>query len=274
MESLIWLQDVAEGGCRLVLTSAGRVEAPNIAPDGRSLLVNSEGGLCRVPLDQPALMPVETGIAGRCNNDHGFSPDGRWIAFSAHRGRGAELFLMPAAGGGARLLVEARPSWFHAFAPDGGRIAYAAARAGGPVDICTARAADGADERRLTGGEGHSDGPDYAADGRHIYYNSDRGGQAQIWRMGADGTGQRQLFADGRVNWFPHPSPDGAWVSYLSYPPGTEGHPADLPVDICLIRPDGSDRAVMRSILGGQGTMNVPHWSRDGRYLAFVSYRP
>ena len=40
-----------------------------------------------------------------------------------------------------------------------------------------------------------------------IYYNCDRDGHAQIWVMNADGSGQRKLFADDHVNWFPHPSP-------------------------------------------------------------------
>ena len=47
---------------------------------------------------------------------------------------------------------------------------------------------------------------------------------------------------DERVNWFPHISPDGEWIVYLSYPPGTVGHPPDKDVILRLMRPDGSER--------------------------------
>ncbi len=271
MTSRIGIYELATGRVRPVLDCPDRIEAPNFLPGGEGLLVNGGGRLFRVPFAAPGLVPFDSGFADHCNNDHGFSPDGRWLALSHHAGRGSEVFVVPAAGGAPQPVTRLAPSWFHGWSPDGARIAYAAVRQGRVVDICTA-AADGSDERRLTNGEGHADGPDYSADGRHIYYNCDRGGHAQIWRMGADGGDQVRLFADARVNWFPHPSPDGRWVSYLSYPPGTAGHPADLPVQICLMRPDGSDRRVVVELRGGQGTMNVPHWSADGRSFAFVAY--
>jgi Tol biopolymer transport system component len=123
-------------------------------------------------------------------------------------------------------------------------------------------------------GEGHCDGPDYSPDGSLIYYNCDRGGHAQIWVMAADGSGQRQLFADDQVNWFPHPSPDGRLLVYLAYPPGTLGHPADLDVALVLCDPDGGNRRRVREFTGGQGTINVPSWSPDASAFAYVRYVP
>ncbi|NBO20817.1 MAG: biopolymer transporter Tol, partial [Rhodobacteraceae bacterium] len=107
-----------------------------------------------------------------------------------------------------------------------------------------------------------------------VYFNSDRGGHAQIWVMGADGADARPLFSDDRVNWFPHPSPDGRHLIWLSYPPGTLGHPADLAVQIWRGDPDGANRAPLLSFTGGQGSLNVPSWAPDSRGFAFVSYRP
>lgn len=273
MRSIIEIHEVATGAVREVLAVEGRIEAPNWDPAGDNLLVNGEGRLYRVALANPALLAVKTGFAVKCNNDHGISPDGARIVVSHHTGRGSEIFVLPAGGGEPVAVTQHAPSWWHGWAPDGKRLAYVAKRGEGPIDVYTI-AVEGGEEVRLTGGEGHCDGPDYSADGARIYYNCDRTGQAQIWVMAADGTGQRQLFADDQVNWFPHPSPDGQWLVYLAFPPGTLGHPADLPVALVLCDPEGRDRRRIREFIGGQGTINVPSWSPDSSAFAYVRYEP
>jgi Tol biopolymer transport system component len=270
MQSFLEIHDLTTGKTRLVLTHDGVIEAPNWAPSGDHLLVNGDGHLFRVPLDAPQLVKVETGYT-KLNNDHGISPDGRWIVFSNHLGMGSEIFVMPAEGGPARLVSPQAPSWWHGWSPDGQRLAYVAARGSRVIDVYTIPVEGGA-ETRLTQGEGHCDGPDYAPDGCSIYYNCDRGGHAQIWVMAADGSNQRQLFADDQVNWFPHPSPDGRHLLYLAYPPGTLGHPAMLPVALCLCDPDGGNRRRLLEFTGGQGSINVPCWAPDGSAFAYVRY--
>lgn len=274
MRSYLEIYDLKAGASRLVLEVEGRIEAPNWDPDGQSLLINGEGRLFRVPLADPRMIAVETGPATRCNNDHGISPDGSQIVLSSHHeGAGSQIYLIPAAGGEPVKVSPQAPSWWHGWSPDGKTLAYVAARGGSRVvDVFTL--ALGGEERRLTQGEGHCDGPDFAPDGSRIYYNCDRSGHAQIWVMQADGSGQRQLFADDRVNWFPHPSPDGRHVLYLAYPKGTEGHPADLQVSLWLMDPEGGGRRQLLSFTGGQGTMNVPNWAPDSQAFAYVRYAP
>ncbi len=102
MISSLELWDISAGVSRVVLQSAARIEAPNWSPCGTYLLVNSDGRLFKVPLSDPKLVPLDTGFATRCNNDHGISPDGKTIVLSNHRDNGAEIFLMPAAGGTPR----------------------------------------------------------------------------------------------------------------------------------------------------------------------------
>ncbi|HEX9857066.1 MAG TPA: hypothetical protein VGA75_01840 [Paracoccaceae bacterium] len=270
MRSSLEIYALATGQVRVVLQTERLIEAPNWHPSGGWLLVNGGGRLWRVDLAAPALVAVETGFADRCNNDHGFSPDGASIALTHHTDRGAEIFLMPSGGGVPVAVTEHAPSWWHGWSPDGRDMVYAAARGGSRVVDIHARV--NGREVRLTHGEGHSDGPEYSADGRWIYYNCDRTGHAQIWRMRADGTGQALLFADARVNWFPHPSPDGRHVLYLAYPPGTEGHPRDLPVELRLMDPDGGNRRRAVALNGGQGSVNVPCWAPDGSAFAFMRY--
>jgi len=270
MRSFLEIHDLASGETRLVLATDRLIEAPNWHPDGW-LLVNGDGRLYRVPLASPDLQLLDTGTVRRCNNDHGFSPDGTQIILSSHTGRGSEIFLMPVAGGVPEPVTRNAPSWWHGWSPDGARIVYAAARGGPRVDIWSCPAGGG-EERRLTFGEGHSDGPDYSADGAFIYYNCDRSGHAQIWRMRPDGTGHEQVFADRFVNWFPHPSPDGRHVLYLAYPAGTEGHPRDRQVALVLMDPDGGNRRTVAAFNGGQGSINVPCWAPDGTAFAFMRY--
>lgn len=251
-----------------------RLQAPSHAPCGRWLLVNAGGALYRVPLEAPRLEPIPSDVALRCNNDHGFSGDGRILFGSHHEGQGAQIYAMPMAGGAVERISSQPPSWWHGLSPDGASMVYAAVRPGATELDIYRRALAGGTEIRLTQGEGHNDGPEFSADGRQIYWNSDRGGHAQIWAMAADGSGQRRLFADDWVNWFPHPSPCGQWLVWLAYPPGTLGHPFDLPVRLLLSDAQGRGARVMAEFTGGQGTINVPPWAPDSRAFAFISYEP
>lgn len=124
----------------------------------------------------------------------------------------------------------------------------------------------------MVGGGGHHDGPDYTPDGGWIWFNSDRGGSMQLWRVHPDGSGLEQMTFDERVNWFPHPSPDGRHVAYLAYEHGVEGHPACKHVELRLMPQDGGRTETVLSIFGGQGTINVPSWAPDGDRFAFVRY--
>lgn len=271
MRSFLEIYDLDSGKVTPVLSSPDLIEAPNWSPDGSYLLINGGGRLFKVPLDAPAMQPLNTGAAIQCNNDHGISPDGATIVISCHHeGEGSRIYHLPATGGDPVRITPQAPSWWHGMSPDGQTLAYVAARGSRVIDVYTKRR--GQDEQRLTMGEGHCDGPDYSPDGSRIYYNCDRDGHAQIWVMAADGSGQRKLFADDHVNWFPHPSPDGKGLVYLAYPPGTLGHPPDLAVALVLCDMEGGNRRRVLEFNGGQGTINVPSWAPDGRRFAFMRY--
>ncbi len=258
---------------RVIWTTTDLIEAPNWSRDGRSLIFNSKGRLQRIAVAGGEPQPIDTGLATRCNNDHGISPDGATLVISDqsqgdHKSR---IYTLPIAGGTPKLITEAAPSYWHGWSPDGKTLAYCAER-NGEFDIYTIPVSGGA-ETRLTTAKGLDDGPDYTADGQWIYFNSDRSGRMQVWRMRTDGSTQEQVTDDEFNNWFPHPSPDGKWLVFLSYEKDVKGHPENKDVTLRVMPLSGGKIEVLAKLFGGQGTINVPSWSPDSLRVAFVSYQ-
>ena len=87
-----------------------------------------------------------------------------------------------------------------------------------------------------------------------------------------DGQVERLAVSD-TVDWFPHLSPDGTYAAYLAFPPGTQGHPADLDVEVRVVSTQDWSTPLQRyPLFGGQGTLNVNSWSPDATRLAYVAY--
>ncbi len=250
------------------------IEAPNWTPDGATLLVNGDGGLFRLSIDNPvSLSPVDLGFATEINNDHGISADGRQIVISDKTEYGKScIYVLPAAGGVPRQVTAHLPSYWHGWSPDGLTLAYCGIR-GDEFDIYTIPV-EGGEEHRLTFAEGRNDGPDYSPCGSWIYFNSSRTGLMQIWRMRVDGSGLERLTADGFGDWFPHPSPRGDKVLLISYDADVFDHPRDKAVRMRLMDPDGGNLETLFELFGGQGSINVPNWSPDGSQFAYVRYFP
>ncbi len=256
---------------RVIYQTTNHIEAPNWSRDGKTLLFNSNGHIYRLAATGGEPEAIDTGFATRCNNDHGLSPDGAWLAISDQSRQGKSLiYIVPASGGEPRQITTLGPSYWHGWSPDGLTLAYCAER-DKQFDVYTIPAAGGT-ETRLTTAAGLDDGPEYTADGKFIYFNSERSGSMQIWRMKPDGSQQEQVTSDERNNWFPHPSPDGKWLVFLTYEKGVLGHPANQSVQLRLMPLGGGPIQELAKLFGGQGTINVPSWSPDSRQVAFVSY--
>jgi TolB protein len=269
--------DISSGRIETVYRADRRFEAPNWSHDGKYFLLNSEGRLYRLPIGARQLDPVETGTAARINNDHGISPDGRSLVISHEPTDDwltSSVSTLPIGGGTPQQITTKAPSFWHGWSPDGKTLAFVGRRGGDDeFDIYTIPV-NGGEEQRITTCKGLDDGPDYSPDGAFIYYNSFCSGKMEIWRMRPDGTRAEQLTHDAYANWFPHPSPDGRWIVYLSFLEDQgQDHPFGKQVKLRLMNlRDGSVRDLTPEFFGGQGTINVPSWSPDSRRVAFVTY--
>jgi hypothetical protein len=267
-------QTIASTDRRVCYVTPTHIEASNWLPDGKTLIFNSAGRIQRIPVAGGQPETIDTGFATRCNNDHGVSPDGSRLVISdqSQGERDSLIYTLPITGGTPQLITPVGPSYWHGWSPDGKMLTYCARR-DGAFGIFTIPAAGGGHETRLTTARGLDDGPEYSHDGQHIYFNSDRTGRMQIWRMRADGSSPEQVISDDYNNWFPHLSPDGRYMVFLSYDKDVTGHPPNRDVTLRLMTLSSKKIDVLARLFGGQGTLNVPCWSPDSKQIAFVTYQ-
>jgi Tol biopolymer transport system component len=280
--SVLELLDVTTGDRRVVRASEQPFEAPNWTRDGGSLIYNTSGAgdtrgrLVRYDLATGETATIGTATNTRNNNDHVLSFDGTMLGISDQsQPGGSAVYTVPLAGGTPKRITANAPSYMHGWSPDGKTLVYTGGRGKDTpeFDIYAMNADGSGTERNLTNSKGLDDGPEYSPDGKFIYFNSVRSGSMQIWRMKPDGSEPEQITSDGWNNWFPHVSPDGQSVVFISFP--TDVAPAEHPyykhVLLRVMPAGGGPVRVVAYVYGGQGTMNVPSWSPDSRMIAFVS---
>ncbi|MEP7339711.1 MAG: biopolymer transporter TolR [Acidobacteriota bacterium] len=275
------VMDLATKERKVLYRVKDSLQAHNWTRDGKALIYNHNGLLYRFNLATRTPAPLDTGDIKRNNNDHVISFDGKMLGISstsAEDGNVSMIYTVPITGGKPVKVTKKGHSYLHTWSPDGKFLLFTGRR-NDELDIYKIPA-NGGEEVQLTTAKGVDDGPEYTPDGKYIYFNSFRTGLMQIWRMKPDGSEQTQITNDEFNNWFPHISPDGKWIVFISFPkdiaPGD--HPFYkhvylrlLPTTMPVGANGGSAPKVIAYLYGGQGTINVPSWSPDGKKIAFVS---
>jgi Tol biopolymer transport system component len=175
----------------LTKDNAGNDTMPAFSPDGKQIAFRSDrdgGGI---------FVMGATGESVRRLSDFGYnpswSPDGRSIvvanepvAFSPEgRTTDSHLWLVDVASGAKKQLTDV-DSVQPAFSPNGLRIAFWGVSKGGQRDIRTV-AANGAETPVAVTDDVPLDwNPVWSADGRYLYFGSNRDGTMNLWRVPID----------------------------------------------------------------------------------------
>ncbi len=195
----IYIAHIYEGTQDTPTANRGQNWLPTWSPDGSRIaftsnrdgnpelyVMNRDGSNVRRITNHPRIDTTPT-----------WSPTGTQIAFTSDRAGTPQIYIVGADGLNLRRLTTAesyadRPTWSPA---PFNEIAFAA-RSGPRYDIKVYDLASG-QTRQITFGEGSNESPAYAPNGRHLAFSSTRSGRAQIYTVGRDGRGVRQITRDG-----------------------------------------------------------------------------
>jgi tricorn protease len=229
----IWTVPAGGGEARLLVSHPATESRPLYSPSGDQLAFVSN----RTGAGDIYVLTFKTGALRRLTFDDApemldaWSRDGRWIYFSSssHDIAGMnDIYRVPVDGGTPMPVSADRyvNEYFAAPAPDGARMAFTAR--GIPSSQWWRKGHSHIDESEIwilddgaaksytpvTEGGAKQMWPMWAADGRTLFYVSDRGGAQNIWRQEPGKPGvQVTRFTEGRVLW-PTISTDGRRVAF------------------------------------------------------------
>jgi len=188
-------------------------DQPALSPDGKVVVFvsNRDGNneLYVVGADGAGLRRVTNTPYPEI--DPSFSPDGRWIIYTSMAEGDKDIVRLPLAGGEPEELVAGEGDQFMArMAPDG---ALVYVENGGDEEIVFYK--DGA-KKNLSQAPGLDLMPSFSADGRVVYFTSNRGGDYDLLAVNRDGSGMKELItlesSEGRAA----VSPDGQYLAVAS----------------------------------------------------------
>jgi len=191
------------------------------------------------------------------------------LAFVSNRGGQPQIYLINVDGGDEHQLTDlaagaCQPAW----SPDGMMLAYTSPcsanrdeYSGSSVFVMNVDSQDVPSEPSLLVvalGGGDYD-PDWSYDGLRLAFTSWRTGRPQIFTIGVDGKGLRNVNDDLAFNWSPSWAPDGSQIAILSGRGGQE--------EIWLVPDDGGEEK--RYTHSDGQDIARPDWSPDGGTILF-----
>ncbi|HVZ10417.1 Tol-Pal system beta propeller repeat protein TolB [Rhodopila sp.] len=188
-----------------------------------------------------------------------FHPTKDIIAFMSYANNKPRVYLFDLSSGRQTLLGDFNGMTFAPrFAPDGNSVIMALTNGAGGSDIISVDLGSRS-SRRLTQSGAIDVSPCYSPDGSQIVFASDRGGNQQIYVMGAGGGGARRISFGAGNYATPVWSPRGDLIAFTRYG-SSESNFA-----IGVMRPDGSGERILSEGWDVEG----PTFAPNGRVLMF-----
>jgi tricorn protease len=286
----LWTAPLAGGDARLLVSHAANESQPSYSPDGRTVAFVSD----RTGGGDIYLLTLATGDLRRLTFDDGndmldgWSRDGQWIYFTSNSREiaGGDIYRVRVSGGMPMAVTADRftNEFAAASSPDGKALAFSA-RGNGPgqwwrkghshldeSEIWIQRGLSTSSYEKVVDRGSKNYWPMWAADGRSLYFMSDRTGAENIWTQPVGGGSPRQLtqFRAGRVLW-PDISTDGRTIVFerdfsIWSLDVSSGKAAQVP-----IRRRGASIGPVSEHLTLNANFSNLALSPDGRKVAFVA---
>ena len=247
----------ADGSDQHVLVAWPLVQSyyPSFAPDGQSVIFASNYGgefaLYEANLDGEitAIPTVSQEVASP-----DISPDGEWIAFTIVSDVAANVIALTPRGGGEVTIVNTNDGWDPTWSPDGSQILFAGSDEGSIHLYVMDR--DGTNVRLVTDQTGLRGRNDWSSGNLLATYIGSAGNHTRnIYTFNIDGSGMKMI-TDGGDNVAPSFSPDGQWITFMSY---RDHFWEEFGCEIYIMRVDGTD---IRRLTSNDTCDFQPRWGR------------
>jgi len=228
----LWTAPLAGGDARLLVSHTANESQPSYSPDGKTLAFVSD----RTGGGDIYLLTFATGDLRRLTFDDGnelvdgWSRDGQWIYYTSNSREiaGGDIYRVRASGGMPMQVSADRftNEFASAPSPDGKNIAFST-RGNGPgqwwrkghshldeSEIWLMRGLSTSNYEKVVDMNGKNYWPMWSADGRSLFFMSDRTGAENIWTQPLSGQPKQiTQFRAGRVLW-PDISTDGKTIVF------------------------------------------------------------
>ncbi len=198
------------------------------------------------------------------------SPDGKWVAFSYQ----GDIWKVKISGGEAiRLTASPADEIYPKWSPDGKWIAFSSDRFGS-YDVFVIPA-EGGIPRRLTFRHSRDYVSGWSPDGKRVLFFSNRDfsyhyANYNLYEVSLEGGTPKEVVPE--LSTFGTWSPDGSWVAfnYGSSEEWKKGYHGSANLEVYLYSPS---KKQFKRITRYDGNDKWPLWSRDGKWVYFVSDR-